>query len=139
MLCGKLVKRKHKEGDSGKMPGTDYSSWQHRTISSGVKRPRVMAESAMRDGHRGSMLTKDMCRKPRGDIQLKTSGRTDLCIKSSLHFISNIITGLMIVKPFVNDDNIEIAQYYHVFFFTNSTLLKILMKTSIKPYLSSVW
>ena len=33
-----------------------------------------------------------------------------------LHFIINIITGIMIVKQFLDDDNIEIAQYYHVFF-----------------------
>ena len=90
MLCGRLVKRKHKEGDSGKMSGTDCSSWQHHTVSSGVKRPRVMLESATRDRHTGSMLTKDMCRKLRGDIRLKTSGRTDLHIKSSFTVLNTL-------------------------------------------------
>ena len=79
MLCGRMVKRKHKEGEIGEMPGTDASHWQdHLTMRSGAKRRRVMEKSLKRDSHNGSLLAGGIRRKPRVEVQLKTTGRIGL-------------------------------------------------------------
>ena len=83
MLCGRMVKRKLNERDSRRGPLSDDSQWQDHLM---LKRSRMMEESAMRDCHKmmeksatrdchgGCTQPEEICRRSRGEDNLKMTG-----------------------------------------------------------------